>query len=447
MNFAESVSYLYSLGNEVLAMKLGLETVQALASAVGNPQQKFPAVHIAGTNGKGSTAAMTEAVLRAAGFRVGLYTSPHLISITERVRVDDSDISETDFARLATLVRQAGETLVAEGKLAAPPTFFEQVTTIGYLHFAEHKVDLVVLEVGLGGRLDATNICQPVVTAITPIGFDHQQYLGNTLAAIAGEKAGIIKENVPVIVALQPDEAMQAIAARAKDLKAPLISVAGESFSVESGNVGQYRLRYRNYNALLNLRGRHQAENAMTAILIAEQLRQLGWKIDQQAIEKGLSSANWPGRLQLIESPKFPTPMLPILIDGAHNPAGAETLRNFLAENYAGVPITLIFGTMADKPAIEMAELLFPIAQQVILTQAENPRAASPQSIAEQTKTLRQDSVCAETLAEALLKAANITPADGLIVVCGSLYLAGELLPHFITNVARSVLPESDSAI
>lgn len=425
-------------------MKLGLETVQALASAVGNPQQKFPAVHIAGTNGKGSTAAMTEAILRAAGFRVGLYTSPHLISITERVRVDGSDISETDFARLATLVRQAGETLVAEGKLAASPTFFEQVTTIGYLHFAEHKVDLAVLEVGLGGRLDATNICQPAVTAITPIGFDHQQYLGNTLAAIAGEKAGIIKENVPVIVALQSDEAMQEIAARAKELKAPLISVADESFTIEPGEAGQYRLRYRNYNVLLNLRGRHQAENGMTAILIAEQLRQLGWKIELRAIEEGVRNANWPGRLQLIESANFPAP---ILVDGAHNPAGAETLRGFLAENYAGVPITLIFGTMADKPAIEMAELLFPIAQQVILTQAENPRAASPQSIAEQTKTLRQDSVCTGTLAEALLKAANITPADGLIVVCGSLYLAGELLPHFITNVARSVLPESDSAI
>lgn len=432
MNFAESVSYLYSLGNEVLAMKLGLETVQALASALDNPQQKFPAVHIAGTNGKGSTAAMMEAILRASGFRVGLYTSPHLISITERIRIDGINISEADFARLATLVRQAGETLVAQGRLPASPTFFEQVTMIGYLHFAERELDLAVLEVGMGGRLDATNICQPAVTAITPIGFDHQQYLGNTLAAIAGEKAGIIKANVPVIVAPQPDEAMQEIAARAKDQKAPLVSVAGESFALEPGGAGQYRLRYRNFDVLLNLRGRHQAENAMTAILIAEQLRQLGWKIDQQAIEKGLGSANWPGRLQLIESANLPAT---ILVDGAHNPAGAETLRNFLMENYSGVPITLIFGAMADKSAIEMAELLFPIAQHVILTQADNLRAASPQSIAEQTKTLRQDSICTETLAEALAKAYRLTPAGGLIVVCGSLYLAGELLSYLTTNV------------
>jgi dihydrofolate synthase/folylpolyglutamate synthase len=432
MNFTESVSYLYSLGNEVLTMKLGLEAVQVLANALDNPQKKFPAIHIAGTNGKGSTAAMTEAILRAAKTRAGLFTSPHLISITERIRVDGCEISEGDFARLATAVRQAGARLVAEGKLAASPTFFEQVTMIAYLHFAECEVELAVLEVGMGGRLDATNICQPAVTAITPIGFDHQKYLGNTLAEIAGEKAGILKANVPVIVAPQSDEAMQAIAARAEDLNAPLVSVASQSFTVKNDGAGKYRLNYAEYDALLNLRGRHQTENAMTAILIAEQLRQLGWKIDRQAIPEGLANTNWPGRLQLIESSKLPTP---VLIDGAHNPAGAETLRSFLAENYAGVSITLIFGVMADKAAIEMAELLFPTAQHVILTQADNPRAASPQSIAEQTKTLRQDAACADNLAEALAEAALITPADGLIVVCGSLYLAGELIGHLTTNV------------
>ncbi|MGH9803054.1 MAG: bifunctional folylpolyglutamate synthase/dihydrofolate synthase, partial [Blastocatellia bacterium] len=344
VNFAESINYIYRLGNEVLAMKLGLETVQALAGALNNPQQKFPAVHIAGTNGKGSTAAMTEAILRSAGYRVGLYTSPNLISITERYRVDGNDIAEDDFARLATVVRLAGENLVAEGRLEAVPTFFEQVTMIAYLHFAESKIDLAVLEVGMGGRLDATNICKPAVTAITAIGFDHQQYLGNTLTEIAGEKAGIIKPNAPVVVALQPVEAMRAIAARAEELNAPMVSVADETFTVEPGNsAGRYRLLYRDYDVLLNLRGRHQAENAMTAILIAEQLQQHGWKIEKQAFEEGLSKTVWPGRLQLIESASLPTP---ILVDGAHNPAGAETLRSFLAENYSGVPITLIFGAL-----------------------------------------------------------------------------------------------------
>lgn len=436
MNFTESVNYIYSLGNEVLAMKLGLETVTALAAVFDNPQQKFPAIHVAGTNGKGSTAAMTEAVLRSAGYRVGLYTSPNLISITERYRVDGREISEDDFARLATIVRRTGELLVAEGRLAAVPTFFEQVTMIAYLHFAESKVDLAVLEVGMGGRLDATNICQPLVTAITPIGFDHQQYLGNTLAEIAGEKAGIIKSNVPIVVALQPDEAMQAISARAEELNSPLVSVADESFTVEPSGSGRCRLLYDDYDVQLNLRGRHQAENALTALLIVEQLRQLGWKIEKRAIAAGLNSANWLGRLQLIESANLPAP---ILVDGAHNPAGAETLRNFLAENYAGVPVTLIFGALGDKAVLEMAELLFPIARHLILTKADNSRAVLPESMAEQTKELRQkknrqDVVCTESLADSLPKAldaaARVTSTDGLIVVCGSLYLAGELLKH-----------------
>ena len=433
MNFAESVSYLYSLGNEVLAMKLGLETVQALASALDNPQQKFPAVHIAGTNGKGSTAAMTEAILRAANLKTGLFTSPHLVSITERCRVNGSNISENDFARLATVVREAGETLVADGRLEAPPTFFEQVTMIAYLHFAESKVDLAVLEVGMGGRLDATNICQPLVTAITAIGFDHQKHLGNTLAAIAGEKAGIIKANVPAVVALQPAEAMAAISARAAELNAPLVSVANESFAAESiGEFGRYRLSYRGLNATLGLRGRHQTENAMTAILIAEQLQKLGWSIDGKTIETGLRDVIWPGRLQLIDLAKLAAP---VLVDGAHNPAGAETLRSFLTEHCGQRPVTLIFGAMNDKAAFEMVELLFPVARRVILTKANNARAASPQSIAEQTKKLRQDSVCTENLAEAFAEAARVTPADGLIVVCGSLYLAGELLSYLTTYV------------
>lgn len=431
MNFAESVSYLYSLGNEVLAMKLGLETVQALADALENPQRKFPAVHIAGTNGKGSTAAVTEAILRSAGYRVGLYTSPNLISITERYRVDGKDIAEDDFARLATVVREAGEKLVAEKRLEAMPTFFEQVTMIAYLHFAESAVDLAVLEVGMGGRLDATNICQPAVTAITAIGFDHQQYLGNTLAEIAGEKAGIIKANVPVVVAPQPVAAMLTIAARAVELNAPLISVAGEAFAVESiGEFGRYQLSYRGINATLGLRGRHQVENAMTAILIAEQLRQLGWNIDREAIEEGLSRVSWPGRLQLIERADLPAP---VLVDGAHNPAGAETLRNFLDKHCGQRAITLIFGAMSDKAAVEMAEVLFPAARRVILTKANSPRAALPQQLAKTTKKLRQDTTCADSLAEALAEAARVTPADGLIVVCGSLYLAGELLSYLTT--------------
>lgn len=426
MDFTEAVQYLYGLGNEMLAMKLGLESVRKLAERLGNPQHQFPAIHIAGTNGKGSTAAMTEAILRAANLKVGLFTSPHLVSIAERCQISGQKISEAEFARLATAVRETAETLVAEGSLEAPPTFFEQITMIAYLHFAESNIDLAVLEVGLGGRLDATNICRPAVTAITPIGFDHQQYLGNTLAEIAGEKAGILKPNVPVVVAPQPDEAMQKIAARAAELDAPLISVADESFAAApESEFGQYRLRYDGFDTLLGLRGRHQAENAVTAILIAEQLRQQGWNIEKAAIEEGLSTVVWPGRLQLMKVKDLPAP---VLVDGAHNPAGAETLKTFLEEFSRDHSITLIFGAMSDKAVAEMAAILFPVAQTVILTKASDRRAATPQEIAEVTKEIQPKIRLRESLAEALSEAAMLTPADGLIVVCGSLYLAGELL-------------------
>lgn len=426
MNFSESVSYLYSLGNEVLAMKLGLETVRVLADALGNPQKIFPAIHIAGTNGKGSTATMVEAILRAAGYRTALYTSPNLVSITERYQVCGNEISEDDFARLATKVRQASEQLVKGGLLEAPPTFFEQATMIAYLYFDEHQVDVAVLEVGMGGRLDATNICRPIVTAITPIGFDHQKYLGDSLSAIAGEKAGIIKANVPVVVSIQPDDARRMISSKAEELNAPLISVADESFVAElDGNFGQYRLHYRDYDALLSLRGRHQAVNAMTAILIAEQLKAIGWKIDKTAVEEGLSKTVWPGRLQLIELPGMSAKLL---ADGAHNVDGVRALKSFIAEHCPGVPITLIFGSLNDKAVADMAEVIFPTAEKVILTKADNARATEPAEIVEQTKQIRQDAVCTDSLAEALSLAVRLTPANGLILVCGSLYLAGELL-------------------
>src|SRR5215510_1333337 len=302
MNFEEATEYLYGLGNETLAMKLGLESVRALASALDDPQRKFPAVHIAGTNGKGSTAAMTASVLRAAGLSAGLYTSPHLVSITERIRIGDDEIAPNEFARLATDVRAAGERLVAEGALPASPTFFEQVTMIAYLYFAERKVDLAVLEVGLGGRLDATNICEPVVTAITPVGFDHQKYLGDTLASIAGEKAGIVKPGIPVVIAPQSREAMAAIIARCEELDAPAIQTL-TPFDVEAAegveNIGRHRFRYRvsrdEYDVRLGLRGRHQITNAVVAIHIAEQLQAAGFDIPSAAIIEGLNEAEWPG--------------------------------------------------------------------------------------------------------------------------------------------------------
>src|SRR5262249_48469245 len=375
-----------------------------------DPQVKFPAVHIAGTNGKGSTAAMTARIVQAAGFRVGLYTSPHLVSITERIRINGVEIAPDDFARLATNVRAASERLVDEHILPAPPTFFEQVTMIGYLYFAERKLDLAVLEVGLGGRLDATNICEPVVTAITPVGFDHQKYLGDTLASIAGEEAGIVKPGAPVGVAPPSGEATDTSVSRGEEMNAPMI-VTSDPFDVEAAsdceNVGRYRFRYRatldEYALRLGLRGRHQITNAVVAIHIAEQLRVAGFDIPQSAIVEGLNNAEWPGRLEMIR----PSPsQAPLLLDGAHNAAGARALRDFLDEHFRSTPLTIIFGVMADKAIGEMGAVLFPAANQVIVTKIASPRAAEPSAIAEAS---HRDVISIENAGEALDEALGIT--------------------------------------
>jgi dihydrofolate synthase / folylpolyglutamate synthase len=364
--------------------------------------------------------------------RAGLYTSPHLVSITERIRIDGDEIAPDEFARLATAVRAAGERLVAENILPAPPTFFEQVTMVAYLYFAERKVDLAVLEVGLGGRLDATNICEPIVTAITPVGFDHQRYLGDTLASIAAEKAGIVKPGVPVVIAPQSVEAMKVIVARCEELSAPMIMTSGP-FDVEAAsdieNVGRYRFRYRatrdEYALRLRLRGRHQTTNAVVAIHIAEQLCAAGFDISQSAIVEGLNNAEWPGRLEMIR----PSPaQAPLLLDGAHNAAGALALRDFLDEHFRSTPITILFGVMADKAVGEMSDILFPAANQVIVTRIASPRAAEPSAIAESSHS---DVIRIENAGEALTEALRITPPDGLIVVCGSLFLVGEIRQSF----------------
>ncbi|MGH9842402.1 MAG: bifunctional folylpolyglutamate synthase/dihydrofolate synthase [Blastocatellia bacterium] len=444
MNLEEAIKYLYSLGNEMLAMKLGLDSIGALAGALGAPQRKFPAVHIAGTNGKGSTAAMTASILRRAGLHAGLYTSPHLVSITERIRVDEEEITPGDFARLATEVRAASERLVAENRLQAPPTFFEQVTMIGFLYFAESEIDLAVLEVGLGGRLDATNICEPVVTAVTPVDFDHQQILGDTLAEIAGEKAGILKPGVPVVVAPQTYEAMETIRNRAAEIGAPLIAVP-QSVDAECAgseddlwNAGRFRLRYRSprdhYDALVNLRGRHQVINALTAIHIAEQLGEEGFPITRDAVLDGLERVEWPGRLEMAAVGE---PARPLLLDGAHNAAGGRVLRDFLREHCAPRPITLVFGAMADKAIAGMADVIFPLAERIIVTKVNNPRAASPQAIAEVAATSGREVISIDGVEDALKEALRVTPANGLICACGSLFLVGEIKERLLLTALK----------
>lgn len=444
MNFQESLDYLYARGHEMQTMNLGLARIQALTAAAGHPERAYPAVLIAGTNGKGSTAAMTFAIARAAGMRVGLYTSPDLVKITERIRITDRgvtrDITEEEFAMHATQVRTLGERLIATGVLSSVPSLFEQVTMIAYLFFAFQQVELAVLEVGLGGRLDATNVCEPLATAITPLDLDHQRHLGETLAEIAGEKAGILRSGVPVIVAPQHPAALAVIQQHADRLTAPLVNVDAEiqdatvfgytaSHDVtQLAELGLHRLRYdhrsSSYDVQLGLRGQYQVTNALTAIHLAEALQAHKLPITHAAIQQGLRECQWPGRLELV---RWPTGHVPLLLDGAHNPAGARALREFLAEFCTRLPLTMIFGAMSDKPFGEMEEILLPVAAQVIVAHVNHPRSTQAAELVESAAKYGINAWPAESVAKAIELAQQMTPPDGLICVCGSLYLVGEV--------------------
>ncbi|HYE75171.1 MAG TPA: Mur ligase family protein, partial [Blastocatellia bacterium] len=327
--------------------------------------------------------------------------------------------------------------------LLAPPTYFEQVTVISFLYFAECDIDLAVLEVGLGGRLDATNVCEPLVTAITPVSLDHQEYLGNTLTEIAGEKAGIIKPRVPVVVAPQDPQSMKVIAEKARQAGAELIGVDSplheltscepiQSTSYNPFREGLFEFSYRTprdeYSIELNLRGEHQVTNARTAIHVAEQLTERDLDLPRFAIELGLRQVVWPGRLEMIEvEDKQRNILLPILLDGAHNIAGAKNLSGYLKQFYADRPITVIFGVLADKAVKEMADLLMPLADQIIATRISSPRTSEPQAIAALAERHAKSVICADSAAKALEQATTRTQANGLICVCGSLYLIGEI--------------------
>jgi dihydrofolate synthase/folylpolyglutamate synthase len=423
-DYDTAVAYLLGLGNEVVAMKLGLESVRKLLARLGDPHLTVPSVIVAGTNGKGSVSCMIESIARTAGMTTGLYTSPHLIAIEERVRIAGRQVPKERFAELAWRVRDAAEALVDEGELAAPPTYFEQVTAIALLEFAARRVDLAVLEVGLGGRLDATNVVDPVVAVVTPIALDHQRYLGETLAAIAAEKAAVIKRGAAAVIAHQPVEALEPLMARclAEDV---LPVFAGEP-EIRHSESGRFTFDYetesdRYVRVALGMRGRHQVENAMAAIHAAEALRRAGFAVPRSAILEGLSTAEWPGRLEMLLGAP------PVLLDGAHNPAGAKALRAYLDE-FCHAPLTLVFGAMEDKQVAEMATELVPAARRLVLTRPSSPRAADPTAIAAAIRDVTggDRAVITRTVDEALAWAFHATPRDGLVCIAGSLYLVGE---------------------
>jgi len=434
MNYDAAVHYLLSLGRELAAptqaaaAKFDLENISVLAERLGRPDRAYPSAHIAGTNGKGSTAAFLESILRHAGFRTGLNTSPHLERINERVRVAGEEIGGEDFAAVLTRIQSLTEQLLAEGRLRAHPTYFECVTALAFEYFAQQRVEFGIFEVGLGGRLDATNIVTPVVSIISRIDFDHENFLGHSLQEISTEKAGILKPSVPVVLAEQRPEALEVVLARAATLGCPVIDIAAayrvDHESMQDGCVRAHVTESDSgwsIEVAPRLPGRFQLQNALNAVAAARMLQERGFRISDQDIAQGIASTVWPGRIEKLQS--HPD----VYLDGAHNPSAARELATFWQENFADRKVYLLYGALRDKAVDEVAGTLFPLAAEVIFTEPANSRAISAAQLAEiAAHHAVHSSVVADAeqaLDYALSKAA---PGDAIFIT-GSLYLVGQL--------------------
>jgi dihydrofolate synthase / folylpolyglutamate synthase len=484
MSYAEAIDHLYALGHELAPAtptaprrKFDLAHMRVLAAALGDPQATFPSVLIAGTNGKGSTAATLASILTAAGYRTALYTSPHLVRVNERIQIDGVPIPDEDFARLYFRVDETARQLVESGDLPHHPSFFEVLTAVAFLYFAADRdvaagetsskaVDIAILEVGLGGRLDATNIVHPLLSILTDIALDHQDYLGNTLTEITREKAGILRANGTLITLPQHPEANQAIGEAAATLNLRAISAAdfipaanpsvprphlemqaSASAMILPSNHYIVTLDGEPLEVLSPLFGQHQQRNIALAITAAAALRNregyilgdksnhVSYNIPHAAIEAGIRNTQWPGRLELLTLPGGPQ----LLLDVAHNPAGAWTLRAAIAQLPDSLPRTLLFSCLRDKNLKEMAQILFPLFDSspdgspsrphdhIVFAPIDNPRAATIEDLLAAAHGLNIPAHAAPHLTAALAQARAITPQGGLIIATGSVYLVGEV--------------------
>src|SRR3984885_3315749 len=435
MSYTAAIHSLFALAGELHTppgqprRKFELDHMRVLASALGDPQKKFPSVLIAGTNGKGSTSATLASILRTAGYRVGLYTSPHLVRVNERIQIDASDITDDDFARYYFQVDDAARKLVDEGKLPAPPSFFEAMTALAFVVFAEAKVDIAVLEVGMGGRLDATNIVEPLVSVITDISLDHTEWLGSTITAIAHEKAGILREHGVMVTLPQHPEANSALGEVATALEVRGVNAA-EYIPLRTTQTADGRNRYslqvqgKPIQVDSPLAGQHQQRNLALAIAVAMELsNNHGYKLDTAAIEAGIRNTRWPGRMEQFVAANGAE----ILLDVGHNPAGAWALRSVLSDLEDRKPKTLIFGCLRDKAIQEITQILFPLFDHVLLTPVDSLRSASLEELpVAATATGSTFEACTDAH-NALERAQKLTPATGLIVGTGSVYLVGKL--------------------
>jgi dihydrofolate synthase/folylpolyglutamate synthase len=464
MSYETAIARMYALGHELTqtpSHKFDLAHMRVLLEALNHPERKFPGVLIAGTNGKGSTAATLASILRASGLRTGLYTSPHLVRINERIRINGSEISDDDFALLHDVLDRTAERLVEEGELPWHPSFFEMLTAIAFEYFAQNKVEIAVLEVGMGGRLDATNVIEPRVSVITDIALDHQKFLGNTVSEIAREKAGITRPGGVVVTLPQQPQANDVIGNTILELGAqgisavpyvPPVSPGSDQYFVSAGEkpfiaedargttegakksppkpegpISRYPLQVMGKHITVEtpLVGRHQLRNIALAIATAAVLSHQGFPITPETIERGIRETHWPGRFQVVPA-KSGAPEY--VFDVAHNPAGAWALRSTLSTCYEDRPLTFVFGAMRDKAIGEVAEILFPLAERVIVTRADNPRSATPDEIRDAAIRTATDIEDADNVASALDRARALADPQGVVVVTGSIYIVGEAM-------------------
>jgi len=428
----DPLAYLFSL--EKLGIKSGLDNIRTICEGLGNPQRAWPSAVVAGTNGKGSVSAMVETGLRAAGLRTGLYTSPHLTRLEERFAVDGLPVPTDEMTAAAATLRATVARLRADGRLATEPTFFEVTTAMGFELFRRARVDFVVLEVGLGGRSDATTVATPVAAAITTIDLDHERFLGHTIAAIAAEKAGVIKPGIPVVVGETKPEAVAVIERACLELRAGMVAAgAGVRADVarfdEGAAIVDLSTPARDYGRLrLSLRGRHQVQNAVVAVRLLEELERLGFPMQASAIAAAVRSARWPGRLDLVSLPDGRT----VLCDAAHNPAGARVLGDYLREVHpSGLPI--VFGVMKDKDAGGTLAPLLPSATHLVFTRAHTDRAMAPEPLAEAARRAgwRGPVEVEDEPGPALERAWRHAPA---VCAAGSIFLVGEVLARWQPN-------------
>ena len=458
MSYETAVASMFALGHELAhtpSNKFDLAHMRVLLREMGHPEGSFPSVLIAGTNGKGSTSATLASILLASGLKTGLYTSPHLMRINERIRINNVEITDDEFARLHGEADRVAEGLVEKHELPWHPSFFEMMTAIAFAYFAQERVEIAVLEVGMGGRLDATNVVEPLVSVITDISLDHQKFLGNTVAEIAREKAGIIRPGGVVVTLAQQPEANDVIGNTILELNAmgvnaaqyvPPVSPGSTQYLVPSTqkelltarfakksaeNVEsafyRYPLQVLGKQILVEspLVGRHQLRNVALAIAAAEEVGNKGLAgITAESIERGIRETRWPGRFQVFPgaggSPE-------IVLDVAHNPAGAWALRSALSERYDDRPLIFVFGAMRDKAISEMAEILFPLAERVIATRPENPRAASPEEIQQAGGRTGAEIETVADVSAAFHRARSLARSEAVVVVTGSIYLVGEV--------------------